>query len=222
MVRGTPLPALASIFLREAIILMRNRGFTLIELLIVVAIIAILAAIAVPNFLEAQTRAKVSRAKADVRSMATAIEAYRIDYNAYPNDVGNGWPWYVPDSISTPVSYITNAGLQDPFRAHLTSEYARRFRYVNYIAGRDGWGDWGQTFGGWVDGIRGTLTPEEWNAARGLFGDWKMSSAGPDRTASFPFLDSDLIYDPTNGTLSTGDIVRSQAEPEATQHDIAP
>ena len=55
------------------------RAFTLIELLIVVAIIAILAAIAVPNFLEAQVRAKVSRVKSDMRSLATAIETYRID-----------------------------------------------------------------------------------------------------------------------------------------------
>ena len=61
---------------------MRNRqAFTLIELLIVVAIIAILAAIAVPNFLEAQVRAKVSRTKADMRSIATAIESYRVDHN---------------------------------------------------------------------------------------------------------------------------------------------
>jgi prepilin-type N-terminal cleavage/methylation domain-containing protein len=62
-----------------------HSAFTLIELLIVVAIIAILAAIAVPNFLEAQTRAKVSRVKADLRSLATGIEAYRVDTNRYPD-----------------------------------------------------------------------------------------------------------------------------------------
>ncbi len=63
-----------------------KKGFTLIELLIVVAIIAILAAIAVPNFLEAQVRAKVSRCKADQRTMATAMEAYFVDYNVYTRD----------------------------------------------------------------------------------------------------------------------------------------
>jgi prepilin-type N-terminal cleavage/methylation domain-containing protein len=63
---------------------MMKKGFTLIELLIVVAIIAILAAIAVPNFLEAQVRAKVSRAKSDLRSLATALESYYVDNNNYP------------------------------------------------------------------------------------------------------------------------------------------
>ena len=61
-----------------------KKGFTLIELLIVVAIIAILAAIAVPNFLEAQVRSKVSRAKSDMRSLATGIESYYVDNNQYP------------------------------------------------------------------------------------------------------------------------------------------
>ena len=64
--------------------LKRVKGFTLIELLIVVAIIAILAAIAVPNFLEAQTRSKVSRVRSDLRSYATAIESYYVDNNSYP------------------------------------------------------------------------------------------------------------------------------------------
>ena len=63
-------------------------AFTLIELLIVVAIIAILAAIAVPNFLEASIRSKTSRAKADMRSIATALESYIVDYNEYPPKKG--------------------------------------------------------------------------------------------------------------------------------------
>ncbi len=66
-----------------------KRAFTLIELLIVVAIIAILAAIAVPNFLEAQTRAKVARVQSDLRSIATGIETYRIDQNSYPEGTDN-------------------------------------------------------------------------------------------------------------------------------------
>src|SRR5690242_16413003 len=61
-----------------------KRAFTLIELLIVVAIIAVLAAIAVPNFLESQVRAKVARTKADHRTIATALESYRVDNNHFP------------------------------------------------------------------------------------------------------------------------------------------
>lgn len=57
---------------------------TLIELLIVVAIISILAAIAVPNFLEAQVRSKVSRTKQDLAFIAVALEAYFADYKLYP------------------------------------------------------------------------------------------------------------------------------------------
>ena len=62
----------------------RGEGFTLIELLIVIAIILILIAIALPNFLEAQIRAKVTKVKAELRTAATALEAYQVDWRAYP------------------------------------------------------------------------------------------------------------------------------------------
>ena len=92
-------------------------GFTLIELLIVVAIISILSSIAVPNFLEAQTRAKVSRAKADMASMATALEIYAIDRNTYPHRRNPNWEAgaYAPllstkmndlKVLTTPISYM--------------------------------------------------------------------------------------------------------------------
>ena len=61
-------------------VLRRRKGFTLIELLIVIAIILILIAIALPNFLEAQERARVTRAAGHLRTMETAIFAFRTQY----------------------------------------------------------------------------------------------------------------------------------------------
>ena len=97
-----------------------RRGFTLIELLIVVAIIAILAAIAVPNFLEAQTRAKISRAKSDMRTFSVASEAYKVDTNRfafYPYEDWSAkqlWSEYLV-LLTTPIAYLTSVGQPDPF-----------------------------------------------------------------------------------------------------------
>lgn len=216
---------------------MSKRGFTLIELLIVVAIIAILAAIAVPNFLEAQTRAKVSRAKADMRSIATAIESYSVDNNKYPIDGGytDGHPfWYVPDGphsvgaaggVTSPIAYMSSGKLIDPFRTIVqaaasraadtpdgtlyTDDDYRRFRYHNpdYYFGPNSPG------GGNTVGFHDYFA--QW-------GSWGMNSSGPDRTYGPSYVPTGFTfsvnfpYDPTNGTVSDGDIIRSAKDPTGT------
>jgi general secretion pathway protein G len=69
---------------------MRNRGFTLIELLIVIAIILILIAIALPNFLEAQQRARLTSTRACLRMYQQSNEAYFTDFNIHIADVDGG------------------------------------------------------------------------------------------------------------------------------------
>ncbi len=64
----------------------KQKGFTLIELLIVVAIIGIIAAIAIPNLLNAIDRGKQKRTMADERSIGTAVESYAVDNNFYPKN----------------------------------------------------------------------------------------------------------------------------------------
>lgn len=63
-----------------------RKGFTLIELLIVVAIIGIIAAIAIPNLLAAIQRGKQKRSMADIRTIGNVVETFNIDYNRYPLD----------------------------------------------------------------------------------------------------------------------------------------
>ncbi len=98
-----------------------KKGFTLIELLIVIAIILILIAIALPNFLEAQIRARVTKARGEMRTLGIAMEAYRLDWNKYPS---YNYPNYTSNTVSrsqagftwltSPNAYITSIP-EDPF-----------------------------------------------------------------------------------------------------------
>lgn len=210
-----------------------RRAFTLIELLIVVAIIAILAAIAVPNFLEAQTRSKVSRCMSDMRSLATATESYRVDWNRYPLyghirgsgaiqypatdniDGLNDQMSFVGPCITTPVSYITSY-FDDPFAAQFvvsggsaTAEgqyLIKKIEYINleqHVA----------NFGGGGPPFAAQLIP--------AWGGWRTVGAGPDQDRGTD-IKLNIVYDPTNGTISDGDVVRCQRFADSRMNPDAP
>lgn len=193
----------------------------LIELLIVVVIIAILAAIAVPNFLEAQTRAKVSRVKADMRSMATAIEAYIVDNNKLYRTYRPTAAWTrtrVNTAFTTPIAYITSV-FPDIFNNNQTVDPDPLNR-VLILWGRNADSNSEGVFGQ-LDAInQATRTtffqnyPGFYNPALNAYSDsgaWLLFSLGPDRVYAVltpaypaPFVE----YDPTNGTISGGDVIR--------------
>lgn len=189
-----------------------KKAFTLIELLIVVAIIAILAAIAVPNFLEAQTRAKVSRVKADQRTIATGLESYYVDRNRYPAMVNGGSN--ASDALfwlTTPISYLTSlSSVEDIFldkgnavSLSGTAFTKRDMSYSEYV-----------NFNNFASSPFSTTDPE--------FAGWSLSSFGPDRVGDaldFRFYGTAIglnstdfvsngVYDPSNGTISGGDVSR--------------
>jgi prepilin-type N-terminal cleavage/methylation domain-containing protein len=215
------------------------RAFTLIELLIVVAIIAILAAIAVPNFLEAQTRAKVSRVLADMRSIKVGIESYVVDNNVYmETDTGGdllnqvGFGLY---RATTPIAYITSItgspfteanlgypGWPNPTAPGINNAAQNgHFLYVR-AQGFAGQGNVdGQGFDQSYKNDRLTyLTASTLTLANNetaISGFYMLKSVGPDNIDNRNGLDPEVanplqarVYDPTNGTTSFGDIVTFQ------------
>ncbi len=185
---------------------MSKNGFTLIELLIVVAIIGILAAIAVPNFMNAQIRAKVSRVNADLRSIQTAIEMYTVDNGReirdtfeFPNYYGNAF--HVWSQLTTPVSYISPGAFMDPFIPEVNPHSSGAaneavdvgtYQYHNITLWRE------QDRGG----MRALADP----TAR-----YYVRSPGPDRWYIIhPMrLMNWMAYEPSNGLISVGDIIIS-------------
>jgi prepilin-type N-terminal cleavage/methylation domain-containing protein len=207
-----------------------KKGFTLIELLIVVAIIAILAAIAVPNFLEAQVRSKVSRVKTDIRSLATGIESYYIDNNLYPvcaregrltagehhyNYYQNTWRVdathdYCTFSaqqnanpkifvLTTPIAYITSYFV-DPFADCKSSTFG-------YYCDTNGWIAWSP--GPDTDQAEGTDLSHTTRAVETVY-DSRISQPSLQLLVGYNTATGTeaFTYDPTNGTVSPGDVWR--------------
>ena len=208
-----------------------KRGFTLIELLIVVAIIAILAVIAVPNFLEAQVRSKVSRVKADMRSIKTAVEAYRADHNDYPilrgyigaGQVNRGGIHAAVD-LTTPVAYMTSVNLPDPFappmppneygdiypegifRDWMAVPYSIGYVHVNLARAEANSSPIASPqyvlLSLGPDYIRGPHP----NGGEWGYGSYAWVEGGPNATQNYAAWE----YDPTNGARSHGDILMWQ------------
>lgn len=191
----------------------KSVAFTLIELLIVVAIIAILAAIAVPNFLEAQTRAKISRVLTDHRTLAYGLDLYKLDNNKYPPS-----PWPKP-------GYFTSIGLAHPTnrKSNLFRELTTPIAYIATLPMSPFFGkDWIDNAGGHYQGharesdpgfvVEFWLHETMWPLVPGREGKlYWLGDVGPNLqwdNAPRGGGSIDVFYDPTNGTISIGNINR--------------
>ncbi len=191
---------------------MRGKGFTLIELLIVVAIIAILAAIAVPNFLEAQTRSKVTRTWSDMRAINQAFQMYVIEWQTPPSLGRMGWfalymdpkdsQTKIVNSLTTPVAYMSAIPIDDFNSAKLNLHNPGGGSQMSVIVTTQPLKD----LGGMVMN-KGQFVP----FGKGTFHHWLLESVGPnllwwnETPGAFwdPF---NVFYDPTNGTISGGSL----------------
>lgn len=174
-----------------------RKGFTLIELLIVVAIIGILAAIAVPNFLNARIRALVARVYSEQRAIEDALSAYKIDENAYPVDTGTAL-------IAPPRNTVTLNGVKQTITGIgvLTTPIAYMSRIPSdpFIPPKDENIGWYQCYV-----YFGSNAPFNYGEFEGR-SNYIIYSVGPDKKLQWSF--GENRYAASNGLVSEGDIIR--------------
>jgi type II secretion system protein G len=188
----------------------KRTGFTLIELLVVIAIILILIAIALPNFLSAMTRAKVSRAKSDMRTVRMALESYLIDFKTYPDHATGTWHPSLLEipQLTTPNAYLTLFP-QDPFPRTGATYYS----YSRYYGDKE--------YYRYYNTYRHERTYKQL-VQQGI--KWFLMSNGPDMDNDVDdtgTIARDLLnglkymyYAPTNGTTSSGDFINNNRKYE--------
>ena len=165
-------------------------AFTLVELLVAIAIILILVGIALPNFLAAQTRSKIARVSADMRSVATAFEEYQTDNRKYPTMIVPGFSggvaplagsdlkwWYIPDSLSSPIVYVRDADIRCPFGGN----YARSEDFPDEIWRRYGYENIPELI---AKSAHYSILMNRYGHPKAITwtGDWRLQCVGPDRT----------------------------------------
>lgn len=207
-------------------------AFTLIELLIVISIILILISIALPNFLEAQIRAKVVRSDAEMRGLATALESYRSDWPRYPAQATYEFTPFNPKivlpgnncyslmQLTTPIPYIKQLPL-DLF-APQGGEKIRNGTTGSMITPHPADAAHGITYFYWSqDSLRHSRQVETADAMKRNGINYCLLGLGPNREFDTINLNpNDMrnirinaahwIYSPTNGTNSKGDLVRTR------------